>query len=53
VGAYPNGMDWDLRRGDPDEREEVLSNLARVPMPEQDPVSGPDGPLLERWRQAR
>jgi uncharacterized protein YjlB len=52
VGAYPNGMRWDLRRGDPGEREEVLSNIARVPMPEQDPVAGRDGPLIERWRQA-
>lgn len=24
VGAYPNGMLWDLRRGDPAERDEVL-----------------------------
>jgi uncharacterized protein YjlB len=51
VGAYPNGMDWDLRRGDPDERDEVLANLARVPMPEQDPVAGWAGPLIERWRK--
>lgn len=53
VGAYPNGMSWDLRRGDPAEHEEVLSNIARVPMPEQDPVAGVNGPLLERWRQVR
>ncbi len=25
VGAYPNGMDWDLRRGDPAEHDEVLA----------------------------
>lgn len=49
VGAYPNGMGWDLRRGDPAEHEEVLANIAQVPMPEQDPVAGADGPLLDRW----
>lgn len=49
VGAYPNGMRWDLRRGDPAEREEVLANIARVPVPDQDPVGGPDGPLVELW----
>jgi uncharacterized protein YjlB len=51
VGAYPNGMRWDLRRGDPGEREEVLANIARVPPPDEDPVAGPDGPLVELWRQ--
>jgi uncharacterized protein YjlB len=53
VGAYPNGMDWDLRRGDPDEHDEVLANLAQVPVPDQDPVAGQAGPLTELWREAR
>ena len=52
VGAYPNGMDWDLRRGDPAEHEEVLANIARVPFPDQDPVSGESGPLVELWSGA-
>jgi uncharacterized protein YjlB len=50
VGAYPRGQDWDLRRGDPAEREEVLENIRRVPLPDADPVHGPDGPLIELWR---
>ena len=37
VGAYPNGMRWDIRRGDPDERDEVLANIARVPLPARTP----------------
>jgi uncharacterized protein YjlB len=49
VGAYPNGMDWDLRRGDPAEHEEVLANIARVPLPGHDPVRGEGGPLVELW----
>jgi uncharacterized protein YjlB len=49
VGAYPDGMGRDLRRGDPDEHDEVLANIARVPVPEQDPVRGPGGPLIELW----
>jgi uncharacterized protein YjlB len=51
VGAYPDGMRWDIRRGDPDEREEVLSNIARVPLPAADPVHGEDGRLVELWKQ--
>jgi uncharacterized protein YjlB len=53
VGAYPNGMRWDIRRGDPDEREEVLANISRVPLPEEDPVQGDTGPLVERWPPAQ
>jgi uncharacterized protein YjlB len=49
VGAYPVGQDWDLRRGDPAEHDEVLENIKRVPLPEADPVRGADGPLIELW----
>ncbi len=49
VGAYPNGMRWDLRRGDPAEHDEVLANIAGVPLPDQDPVGGSGGPLVELW----
>ncbi len=52
VGAYPGGADWDVRRGDPAERGAVMANLARVPLPEQDPVRGGRGPLLEAWEPA-
>jgi uncharacterized protein YjlB len=49
VGAYPDGMDWDLRRGDPAEHDEVLANIARVPLPAHDPVLGERGPLVQLW----
>lgn len=50
VGAYPGGAAWDLRRGDPAERDEVLRNLATVPPPDADPVHGTGGPLMRLWR---
>jgi len=50
IGAYPDGMRWDLRRGDPAEHDEALANIARVPLPDQDPVGGAGGPLVEIWR---
>ena len=49
VGAYPSGMRWDLRRGEPAEREEVLANIAAVPLPDADPVRGAGGPLTTIW----
>ncbi|MGH7911627.1 MAG: cupin domain-containing protein [Candidatus Dormibacteraceae bacterium] len=50
VGAYPEGMSWDVRRGDPAEYEEVRANIGAVPLPRADPVDGPDGPLRRLWR---
>jgi uncharacterized protein YjlB len=52
VGAYPNGMRWDVRRGDPAERDEVLANIAQVPLPDQDPVAGARGQLIKLWSGA-
>ena len=48
-GAYPEGRSWDVRRGDPAERAEVLTNLAAVPLPATDPLEGADGPLMHAW----
>ena len=53
VGAYLNGMRCDLRRGDPAERDEVLANIAGVPLPDADPAHGSGGPLGEIWRAPR
>ena len=50
IGAYPNGMPWDIRRGDPAEHDEVVANIRAVPLPVADPVEGPQGPLTELWR---
>lgn len=52
VGAYPDGMSWDIRRGDPHELVDVRANIERVPLPGSDPVEGPDGALIGRWRWA-
>ena len=51
VGGYPPGQDWDLLRGEPDDRPKADQNIAKVPMPESDPVGGGDGPLLTEWRK--
>ncbi len=53
VGAYPDGRDWDLCRGEPGERPRVLENIRRVPLPTADPVYGADGPLVEHWHGGR
>jgi uncharacterized protein YjlB len=52
VGAYPGGKTPDMRKPAAREREEVLRNIGEVGLPARDPVYGPAGPLLDRWRRA-
>jgi len=49
VGAYPPGEDWDLRKGEAGDRPQADENIARVPMPTNDPVAGTAGPLTRLW----
>lgn len=50
IGAYPAGQHADLRRGRPEERDEVLRRIAAVPLPPTDPVDGHKGTLVAAWR---
>ena len=50
VGAYPDGREWDLLRGKPGERPQADRNIASLPIPDNDPVYGPDGPLRSIWK---
>lgn len=49
VGAYPNGADYDMNYGKAGERPGTDHNIARVEIPDADPVFGKDGPLPELW----
>ena len=49
VGAYPDGMDWDIRRGDPAEHDDAVRRIRAVPVPTSDPVGGEDGSLRSLW----
>jgi uncharacterized protein YjlB len=50
VGAYPDGRDWDLMRGLPGERPKADRKIATLPIPENDPIYGGDGPLRQIWK---
>jgi|SRR5579862_2232596 len=52
VGGYPRGQDWDMCYGKPGERPRTDHNIARVPLPQADPIYGQDGPLLKHWLPA-
>jgi uncharacterized protein YjlB len=49
VGAYADGRDWNTVRDDPNVIAESRKSIARVPLPDADPVDGADGPLMKLW----
>jgi uncharacterized protein YjlB len=49
VGGYPKGQDWDICPAKPGERGCSAADIARVGLPEADPVYGKGGPLTEKW----
>ena len=49
VGAYPAGTAPDMNYGNPAERPLADGNIERTPLPQADPVYGPDGPLSIHW----
>jgi uncharacterized protein YjlB len=51
VGAYPGGQEPDIQKGVPMLRSGLTGLLVKVPLPEEDPVSGGEGPLLQAWRR--
>lgn len=53
VGGYPEGRDWDLLRGQVGERPEADRKIAALPIPDNDPIYGADGPLCRIWQSAR
>jgi uncharacterized protein YjlB len=52
VGAYPDGREWDLLRGQPGERPKADQMIAALPLPDNDPIYGADGPLRQIWKSA-
>ena len=50
LGAYPDGMEYDLLKGDSGERPNADDRIAKVPFPDFDPVLGDLGGILEFWK---
>lgn len=49
VGAYPGGVAYNLKTGEPGERPYVLEDIQNTPLPKMDPVFGNSGPVIEKW----
>ena len=50
VGGYPHGQSPDLLRGRKGERPAADQRIARVPLPQSDPLQGVDGPMVKAWK---
>ena len=49
IGAYPVGQKYDINYGKAKERPRADRNIAKVPLPTQDPVYGNWGPVRKYW----
>jgi uncharacterized protein YjlB len=50
VGAYPDGAEPEFIRDDSNAIDRARRRIKQVPLPETDPVDGPDGPVTKLWR---
>jgi uncharacterized protein YjlB len=53
LGAYPDGQEYDMNYGKEGERPAADEKIKKVPMPENDPLYGNDGPLIKNWRSEK
>jgi uncharacterized protein YjlB len=51
IGAYPPTGRYDLCLGSRAEHAKAVAAIPQVPLPDTDPVFGPEGPLRQIWRQ--
>ena len=51
VGAYPDGRNWDLLKGEPGERPKADKTIAALPIPDTDPLLGKSGGLKNIWKK--
>lgn len=49
VGAYPDGRDYDINYGKTGERPRADRNIAKVPVPDFDPVFGLKAGIVKYW----
>ena len=53
AGAYPDGMDHNLKTDENNGRTQLLIEIKEVKIPSRDPVYGEDGPLLSLWNKVK
>jgi uncharacterized protein YjlB len=49
IGAYPRNASFDQKRPGQIDHAAARTAVAKVPLPEMDPIEGTEGPLMELW----
>lgn len=49
VGAYPNGLEPDMQKGEANDYERIKQTIASVQIPKKDPVEGKNGAVANYW----
>ena len=52
IGSYPKGQHPDIWQAEPAAHDKAAGNVARVPLPGADPVTGRADPLLDCWKKS-
>ncbi len=50
VGAYPNGMDYDLVKEEKSKHAQSVKNIQKVSFPSDDPLLGKTGGIKKYWK---
>ena len=50
VGAYPDGQNWDMNYGKPEELQKAKENIPKVKLPSKDPIKGANGKMFDYWK---
>jgi len=51
IGGYPEGRDFDMNYGNPEERPKADKNIESLPLPVTGPLEGNADPLVRIWKQ--
>lgn len=49
VGAYPDGLEPDIQKGEAENYEAIKQTIVSVAKPDKDPVEGENGAILNYW----
>jgi uncharacterized protein YjlB len=50
VGSYPGGKSYDMNYGKAEDVESAKKNIAKVPLPKEDPAFGEGGKMFDFWK---
>ena len=53
IGAYPDGMSFNVKTAEDTDRPLVVDDIKQVPLPKTDPIFGNKGPIFSYWHTTK